>query len=62
MAAKLAAGEPSVIRFRTPDAPITIVDEVLGEAVAAVAVVHRTTMFHRLQNRMVGKLMPRNWP
>ena len=32
VAAKLAAGEPSVIRFRTPDAPITIVDEVLGEA------------------------------
>jgi glutamyl/glutaminyl-tRNA synthetase len=30
--ARLAAGEPSVIRFRTPDAPITIVDEVLGEA------------------------------
>ena len=32
VAAKLAAGEPSVIRFRTPDEPITIVDEVLGEA------------------------------
>lgn len=32
VAAKLAAGEPSVIRFRTPDAAITIVDEVLGEA------------------------------
>ncbi len=32
VAAKLAAGEPSVIRFRTPDAPITITDEVLGEA------------------------------
>ena len=30
--ARLAAGEPSVIRFRTPDGPITIVDEVLGEA------------------------------
>ncbi|RPG13457.1 MAG: glutamate--tRNA ligase [Phycisphaera sp. TMED9] len=30
--ARLAAGEPSVIRFRTPDAAITIVDEVLGEA------------------------------
>ncbi len=30
--AKLAAGEPSVIRFRTPDQPITIVDQVLGEA------------------------------
>ena len=32
VAAKLAAGEPSVIRFRTPDEPIVIVDEVLGEA------------------------------
>ncbi|MAD78098.1 MAG: glutamate--tRNA ligase [Planctomycetaceae bacterium] len=32
VAARLAAGEPSVIRFRSPDAPITIVDEVLGEA------------------------------
>ena len=32
VAAKLAAGEPAVIRFRTPDEPITIVDEVLGEA------------------------------
>lgn len=32
VAAKLAAGEPSVIRFRTPDAAITILDDVLGEA------------------------------
>lgn len=32
VAAKLAAGEPSVIRFRSPDESITIVDEVLGEA------------------------------
>ena len=32
VAARLAAGEPSVIRFRSPDAAITIVDEVLGEA------------------------------
>ena len=32
VAAKLAAGEPSVIRFRTPDAAITIFDDVLGEA------------------------------
>lgn len=31
--AKLSAGEPAVIRFRTPDEPVTIVDEVLGEAV-----------------------------
>ncbi|MCP4835024.1 MAG: glutamate--tRNA ligase [Phycisphaera sp.] len=29
---RLEAGEPSVIRFRSPDAPVTIVDEVLGEA------------------------------
>ena len=32
VAAKLAAGVPSVIRFRTPEGPITIIDEVLGEA------------------------------
>jgi glutamyl/glutaminyl-tRNA synthetase len=32
VAAKLAAGEPSVIRFKSPDEPITIIDAVLGEA------------------------------
>lgn len=32
VAAKLAAGEPSVVRFKSPDEPITIVDAVLGEA------------------------------
>ncbi|HAW96444.1 MAG TPA: hypothetical protein DCX60_09225, partial [Phycisphaerales bacterium] len=31
--ARAAAGEPHVVRFRTPDEPITIKDEVLGEAV-----------------------------
>ena len=30
--ARAAAGESHVVRFRTPDAPITITDEVLGEA------------------------------
>jgi glutamyl/glutaminyl-tRNA synthetase len=30
--AMLAAGAPAVIRFRTPDGPITIRDEILGEA------------------------------
>ena len=30
--ALLAAGTPAVIRFRTPDGPITIRDEILGEA------------------------------
>jgi glutamyl-tRNA synthetase len=29
---RIAAGESAVIRFRTPVAPITIVDEILGEA------------------------------
>jgi len=29
---RIAAGESAVIRFRTPPAPITIVDEILGEA------------------------------
>ena len=30
--AKLDAGEPAVIRFKAPNEPVTIVDEVLGEA------------------------------
>ena len=30
--AKLDAGEPAVIRFKSPQEPVTIVDEVLGEA------------------------------
>ncbi|MEE2971935.1 MAG: glutamate--tRNA ligase [Planctomycetota bacterium] len=33
VSARLEAGEPSVVRFRAPDEAVTIVDEVLGEAV-----------------------------
>ncbi len=33
--ARLDAGEPAVIRFRLPDAPIVIRDEILGEATIA---------------------------
>jgi glutamyl-tRNA synthetase len=32
VAALLAEGRPAVVRFRTPDGPITIKDEILGEA------------------------------
>ncbi len=31
--ARLARGEPAVVRFRAPEGPVTIVDEVLGETV-----------------------------
>ncbi len=33
VSARLGAGQPSVVRFRAPDEAVTIVDEVLGEAV-----------------------------